>query len=487
MRLKLVLSIVGFMAVLCGISMLIPAIVDFFSGYESAAARFTVSSALSVSVGMLLYLLGNREREALRIKEMFLTTSLIWIVYALLSAFPFYISEYRISWVDSVFEAMSGLTTTGSTILSGLDHMTPGILLWRSILQWIGGAGIVIFAITILPILHIGGMQLFTTESSSQSERSLPTVGQNMRAVLFYFIGLTVVCGLCLKWAGMSWFDAINHALTTVSTGGFSTHDASIAYFHSISIDWIIIIFMMVSSLPLVLGLYIYRKRWSVIKNDAQIGFFFKAIGIALLLLLYLRWQSTHFAPREMGRYIRESLFSIISTMSTTGFVVSNYQIWGDFAVAFFMFLIMAGGCTGSTAGGIKMFRFTVLFRAGNVRLKKLVQPHGVFIPRYGNRAISDDILISVLVFIGLYLGTAIISTLVLSANGLDFISSFSGALTSLSNVGPALGHLIGPDKTFADLSDGCKWTLTAAMLVGRLEFVSIFVLFFPFLWRKSA
>ena len=487
MRFKLIFSIIGFMATVLGIGMVVPAAVDLLFDNMASAERFSMSAALCVSIGLLIYILAGSENEPLRTKEMFLTTTLVWVCYTLLAAFPFYMSEYHLSWTDSVFESMSGLTTTGSTILTGLDQMPRGLLLWRSMLQWLGGAGIVIVAIMILPALHIGGMQFFTTESSAQSERDLPTVVQNMRAFLIYLIGLTLACALCLKGAGMGWFDAANHALTTISTGGFSTHDASIGYFNSPLIEWILILFMALSGVPLVLGLYLIRGRWKPIKEDEQIAFYLKVVCFSAVFLTTLRWLSNHFVPKEVLTYFRESLFAIVSTMTTTGFVVDNYQLWGSFAIAFFMFLLMLGGCTGSTAGGIKMFRFTILFRATAVRLKSLVQPHGVFVPRYGRHVISDDILISVLVFIGLYLGTAIVTTLILSAYGLDFVTSFSGALSALSNVGPALGHTIGPDKTFASLPDGAKWILTFAMLVGRLEFVSVFVLFFPFLWRRNA
>ena len=487
MRFKLIFSIVGFMITLLGLGMVLPAAIDALAGSETSAERFIISAALCMSLGLIIRMMSGTDSDSLRVKEMFLTTTLVWVSYALLAAVPFYFSEYHLSITDSVFEAMSGLTTTGSTILTGLDTMPRGILLWRSMLQWLGGAGIVILAIMILPALHIGGMQFFTTESSAHSERDLPTVVQNMRALLIYLIGLTITCALCLKWAGMTWFDAANHALTTISTGGFSTHDASIGYFESPLIEWILIFFMAVSGLPLILGLYLIKGRWRPIKEDEQMAFYLKVIFASAVFLTTLRWLSRHFVPKEVLTYFRESLFSIVSTMTTTGFVVDNYQLWGSFAVAFFMFLLMLGGCTGSTAGGIKMFRFTILFRATAVRLKTLVQPHGVFVPRYGRHVITDDVLISVLVFIGLYLGTAVATTLVLSAYGLDFVTSFSGSLSALSNVGPALGHAIGPDKTFAALPNGVKWILTFAMLVGRLEFVSVFVLFFPFLWRKNA
>ncbi len=487
MRFKLIFSIVGLMGIICGFSMIPSVLTDFFYGYTESAHRFAVSAGLCVATGLLIYLLSESEKSPLRIKEMFLTTTLVWLTFAILAAVPFYISTYHISWTNAVFEAMSGLTTTGATILTHLDTMAPGLLLWRSLLQWFGGVGIVIVALFILPALRIGGMQFFTTESSAQNERDLPTVVQNMRALMIYFVGMTIACAVCLKLAGMTTFDAVNHAFTTVSSGGFSTHDASIAYYQNPTLEWILIVFMILSGLPLMLGLYVIQRRWRLIRADAQIGFYLKFLAVATIVLTFVRWLSVHFLPIELMTYVRQSAFSVITVITTTGFVAYDYQLWGSFAVAFFMFLFLSGGCTGSTSGGIKMFRYTILVRACGVRLKHLVQPHGVFIPRYGNHAISDDVLISVLVFFGLYLGTAVMCTLALSVLNLDFITSFSGTLSALSNIGPALGHVIGPDKTCDTLPAAAKWLLSLAMLVGRLEFVSVFVLFFPFLWRKNA
>lgn len=487
MRIRLVASIVGMMIVICGIVMTVPAIVDFIAGEQIAAERFALAAGITVSAGLIIRLLTGSVREPLRTKEMFLCTTSIWVFVCLFSALPFFVSTYHVSWTDSVFEAMSGLTNTGSTILSGLDNMTPGILLWRAMMQWFGGLGIVIVAILILPTLRIGGMQFFNTESSAQSDRDLPTVVKNMYAISLYFVGLSVACAICLWFAGMSVFDAICHAMTAISTGGFSTHDASIAYFDNPAVEWILSFFMFVSGMPLVLGLWIIRRQWKSIRNDSQIGFYLCFVGSVILALTIARWVSLEYDFNEVGRLLRETTFNVISVVTTSGFVSENYQLWGTFSLAIFMFLLACGACTGSTAGGIKMFRFSILWKTAGVRLKNLIQPHGVFIARYGERPIADDVLISVLVFWGFFLGTAVITTLGLSLTGLDFVTSFSGALTSIATVGPGLGSVIAPDQTFASLPSASKWILTVAMLVGRLEFATVFVLFFPFLWRRNA
>ena len=487
MRFRLVASIVSMMIMLCGISMGIPAVVDFLAGERAAAERFALAAGITVAAGLLVRLMAGSGREPLRVKEMFLCTTLIWLFFALFSAVPFFVSAYGISWTDAVFESMSGLTTTGATVLSGLDEMTPGILLWRAMTQWMGGVGIIIVAILILPALRIGGMQFFNTESSAQSERDLPTVAKNMRAILVYFVGLSVVCAGCLWLAGMGGFDAVCHAMTAISTGGFSTHDLSVAYFNNAAIEWILTFFMLMAGMPLMLGLLLVRRQWQSIRNNIQIWFYLRFVGMVIVLLTAVRWIASAADLSVIGQLLRESAFSVISVVTTTGFVASDYQEWGAFAVALFMFLLASGACTGSTSGGIKMFRFSILRQTIGVRLKNLIQPHGVFVARYGDRPIADDVLISVLVFLGFFAGTVMAVTLALSLVGLDFMTAFSGALTGIANVGPGLGTMIGPDQTFAALPSAAKWILVVAMMVGRLEFATVFVLFFPFLWRRNA
>ena len=369
MRFRLVASIVGMMIMLCGISMGIPAVVDFLAGERVAAERFALAAGITVAAGLLVRLMAGSGREPLRVKEMFLCTTLIWLFFALFSAVPFFVSAYGISWTDAVFESMSGLTTTGATVLSGLDEMTPGILLWRAMTQWMGGVGIIIMAILILPALRIGGMQFFNTESSAQSERDLPTVAKNMRAILVYFVGLSVVCAGCLWLAGMGGFDAVCHAMTAISTGGFSTHDLSVAYFNNAAIEWILTFFMLVAGMPLMLGLLLVRRQWQSICNNIQIWFYLRFVGMVIVLLTAVRWIASAADLSVIGRLLRESAFSVISVVTTTGFVAADYQEWGAFAVALFMFLLASGACTGSTSGGIKMIRFSILRQTIGVRL----------------------------------------------------------------------------------------------------------------------
>ena len=475
MRFGLIFAINARMLICCGMLMIIPALIDFFSQHDMANA-FTLSSAFTISVGALLYFLTPKEQDSLYPKEMFLTTTLMWLLYALFAAIPFYLPPHPVSFTNAFFESVSGLTTTGATIFSNIDSLSAGTLFWRSMTQWFGGIGIIVVALVVLPALRIGGMQLFATESVILSERISPTVRKSVRDILSYFILLTVMCGGCLWWAGMSPFDAMNHAMTTMATGGFSTHDASIAYYHSSSIEWILIVFMFLAGLPLVMGPHLFHKQFSSIRSNVQIMTFIKGVIIAVVILGFVYgWHN-----------FRTILFQVISVMTTTGFVTSDYNVWGPVAVSVFMILLICGGCTGSTSGGVKMFRFAVVARVLVQRMKSLVQPHAVFVARYGDKVIDTDIVDGVLFFCGMFCMTVVSSVILLSALNLDYITALSGTLTCVGNVGPALGNVIGPIQNFESLPDAAKWIMSADMLLGRLEFTSIVVLFLPFLWRRN-
>lgn len=486
MRFGLIFYIVSFMTILCGVAMCIPGLVDFYNGQIESAYRLFVPASMTVAAGLVTFFITHQEQQPLRPKEMFLTTTLIWVFFALFSALPFYFSEYNLCFTDSFFESMSGLTTTGATILTNLDTMNHGLLLWRSMTQWMGGVGIIVVAITVLPALHIGGMHFFTTESSDKTDRKSPKIAQNMYAILAFFLFLSVTCALSLWLAGMSVFDAINYAMTAVATGGFATKDASVGFYQNGTVEWILTFFMAMAGLPLIIGMYICKRNWRAIKGDDQIFtyimFFIASIGV----LSTYRWFHLNADLNDLENIIRASAFNIVSVVTTTGYTSENYGLWGNFAVVFFMFLLFVGGCTGSTAGGIKMFRFNILFKTVIAHLKTMVQPHGVFIARYNNRAISDDILIGVMVFISLFLMVAAAATLSLALLGLDFMTALSGTVASLSNVGPGLGNIIGPDKTFALLPSAAKWILAICMLMGRLEFIAIVILTLPFMWKKN-
>ena len=484
MRFRFIFSIVAFMSIFLGLAQLAPVAVDLYFHNTHSALLFLSSCIFTCSISTLLYWISRpQEEQPLRTKEMFLTTTLIWIFYALWGALPIYLSVSHLSLADAFFESMSGLTTTGATILSGLDYLPRGLLMWRAMMQWLGGIGVILIAVTILPTLRIGGMQFFTTEFSGDAMRQSPTVLQTMRLILTVFISLTMICTLFLKNAGMNWFDALAHAMTTISTGGFSTHDASIAFYDNPHIEWVLIAFMFFAGLPLVVWIQLFKRQFYLIRQNAQIKTYIRFVLVALGVLLLGRWL---FGTLMTQTSVRSSLFSLLSVMTTTGFVSENYNLWGNFSVLFFLFLLSIGACAGSTSGGIKMFRFAIVGREMSARLKASIQPHAIIVPRYGNRAISEDISSAVLFFLGIYLMTVCLGSLALSLTGLDVMTSFSGALTALANVGPGLGNFIGPDSTFAGLPDTAKIILSLLMLLGRLEFITVLVLFLPFLWRRS-
>lgn len=486
MRLQPIMSIVGFMVILCGFMMMFPATIDWLNNNVSSASHFSVTAALTVATGLIILMVTNQEQAPLRTKEMFLITAFIWLSYTFFCALPYFFSTHPVNFTNALFESASGLTTTGATIFTNLEHLPQGILVWRSLTQWMGGLGILVLAIMVLPTLHIGGMQLFNIEVSGESNRNAPTITQNISGIISYFILLTVICTVCLLLAGMNMFDAINHSMTTVATGGFSTHDQSIAFFHNPTIEWILTFFMFIGGLPLMIGIYIFHRYFNLIRQNEQIKLYcFTFIG-SFLFLAFLRWMNASFDNTTLSDILRSTAFTVISIITSTGYTVNNYQLWGNYAIIFFMFLMFIGACTGSTAGGIKMFRFSILFKVINSKLKGVARSHGIFIPHYGNQPITDDVITGVLVFMGLYAISLIIGTISLSLFNLDLITSMSGAISALSNIGPGLGDIIGPDKNFSQLPNGAKWILSFLMILGRLEFVAIIILAFPFFWKKN-
>ncbi len=486
MRFRLIFSIIGFMTVIGGLVMLLPAAVDWFWDFHQSAAVFALTSALTVAVGTILLLLTDVHHVPLRTKEMFIVTTLVWAAFVLFSALPFCFLGLNMSFVDALFEATSGLTTTGATVIADLSRLSPGTLFWRSLMHWMGGIGILVVAILILPTLQIGGMQLFNIEMSGESDRDMPTMSKNILGIFIFFVFLTLLAVISLYAGGMDWFDAVNHAMSVVATGGFSTHNESIAYFNSPVIDWILIFFMFIGGLPLAIGWLLITRNFSAIRDNEQIkNFCFLCIGLVLFIAA-VRWHQAAFDNHALSEVLRSTAFSVVSIVSTTGFVTVNYESWGSYATMIFFFLLLSGACTGSTSGGIKIFRYTILFKTIRAKLKSAARPNGVFIPRYGNKPVTEDIVTGVLVFMGLYAVCASVGAVLLSLFGLDLITSLSGAVSSLSNMGPALGKLIGPDQTFALLPEGAKLVMTLLMIIGRLEFVAVFVLLVPFFWKRN-
>jgi trk system potassium uptake protein TrkH len=476
-----VMFVIGWLLLLLGASMLIPAIADFGSGSENWQA-FTGSSAFTIFIGVLLVLGLRRPDVELQFRGVFLLTSLSWVVLCAFAALPLHLGHLELDLTDAVFEAMSGLTTTGSTVIVGLDNAPKGALLWRAMLQFLGGAGIIVMAMVLLPFLRVGGMQLFRSESSDRTEKLFPSTVSMVSRILVVYGGFNLICALALVMTGFSLFEAVCHAFSAIATGGFSTRDASVGGFQSPTAEWIIVLFMLLGGMPLVRFVAILQGRADLFWRDSQIRLY---VLVCLLATLVLALWLVVGQGRNVHDAVRAAAFNAISIITTTGFATEDYQLWGPSAVALFLGLTILGGCTGSTAGGIKMFRFEILWTAAQIYLIGLFLPNRVSRPRYAGKPIDNDIIFAVLSFVFFFIGTWGLFTVVLGAMGLDLVTAISASATALANVGPGLGNIVGPAGNFQPLSDPVKWVLTAAMLLGRLEFFTVLVLFHPAFWRR--
>ena len=460
--------------------MLVPAAVGLPPQGEDWSA-FVKASGVTLFVGISLILANRAEGFRLNLRQAFAFTGLSWLIIAAFSALPFAFSKLELSYTDAFFEAMSGITTTGATVIIGLDNAPPGILLWRSILQWLGGIGIIVFALAFLPVLRVGGMQLFRTEAFETPEKVLPRAAQLAAGIGAVYIGLTVLTAIVLWLAQMAPFDAVNHAMTSIATGGFSTRDASIGAYPP-SIQWILFVAMIIGSLPFVFYIDAVRGRVSPLAKDSQVRVFLGVLAVAILLvfawLIFDRGES-------MGAAITKAAFNVTSVMTGTGYSTEGFDKWGPFPFAMFFLLMFIGGCAGSTTCGIKIFRFQVAYAVGRVQVSRLMQPRGVFIPYYNRRPITDEISQSVMGFLLFFAMSFGILALLLGMTGLDPITALSGAASAIANVGPGLGPIIGPESSYTGLNDTAKWLLSAGMLIGRLEIFAVLVLFLPSFWKE--
>jgi len=479
---RAVFFLIGILLSIIATAMLIPLSVELFIYRTGGWREFAISSFITGLVGTLL-VLSNRSggKTELRVREAFLLTTASWLSASLFAALPFFWSSLSLGFIDCWFESVSSLTTTGSTVLAHLDKVSHGILLWRALLQWLGGTGIIVMAMSIFPILRIGGMQLFRNEFSDRSEKILPRVSQIATAILSIYFVFTVTCTLLLHLAGMKWFDAICHAMGTVSTGGLSTKDLSIATFHSFYIELILMVFMIIGGTTFILFVKLWRQNYRAVWQDSQLRAYLSIICVASLLGAF--WlminQNIDFLDS-----LRHSSFAVISVITSTGYTTEDYSLWGSFPLVLFFLLSLIGGCTGSTTGGIKIFRFQVLFAVAISHMRQLRRPHGIYLPTYQSQKISENISTSVFTFITLYAICLIMLAGGLSIFGLDFITSLSGAASALGNLGTGLGPLIGPTETFANLEVGPKCVLMFGMVLGRLELLAILLLFMPSFWK---
>ena len=477
---KTVFFVVGILLLILGVFMLIPYGIQIL--YKESSNSFFSSSIITIFIGILTILATLKRDNQLNLQQAFLFSTMAWISIAFFGSIPFFLSNLDLTFSEAFFESMSGITTTGSTVISNLDETPKSILMWRAIMQWLGGVGIIVMATTVLPLLKVGGMQVFKTDSS-EAEKLLPKTIEVASVIILIYTTLTISCVTIYWLQGMSVFDSIAHALTTLATGGFSTHNESIGYFKSPGIEFTSIIFIILGSLPFITYLKFIKGNRKIFFTDVQIkGFIYLVVISIIIMFLYLFLNNTEFSFLDN---LRISSFNVLSILSGTGYVTDDFGLWGEFPLIFFLFLMFIGGCAGSTTCGIKIFRLQILFIFIGNHLKKLVYPNSVFIINYNKQKVEDTFVNSVIIFIFSYLLLFLIISILLSISGLDFLSAISGAATSISNVGPGLGDMIGPNGNFSQVSDISKWILSFSMLLGRLEIFAVLVLFLPSFWRS--
>ena len=476
---KTVFFTLGLLQVILGFAMIIPVVAQLI--YQEFDSSFISSGIITVVFGVLFFLSNLDHDKKLNLPQAFLLTALSWLSIAIFGSLPFIFSNLNLSITDSFFESMSGITTTGSTIIQDLEIAPKSILLWRAILQWLGGIGIIVMAITLMPIMNVGGMQLFKISSNDTAEKILPKSKQiSIRLIIIYSI-LTFICAFFYKLFGMNFFDSLTHSMTTIATGGFSNYNQSIGYFDSFLIEITSMIFIILGSIPFIAYIKFLNGDKKIFFSDTQVVAFLKVTFFSIIALsIYL-----FFSKGFQNESLRSVSFNVISILTGTGYVTKNFDQWGNFPLIFFLILMFIGGCAGSTACGIKIFRVQLLYRFLLNQLKKIIYPRGVFVIKYDKNIIDDKFMSSVISFIFLYIIIFFSLTAILSLTGLDFVTSISGAATSISNVGPGLGDTIGPNGNFSSLENSSKWVLSLGMILCRLELFAILVLFIPSFWRK--
>jgi trk system potassium uptake protein TrkH len=480
--LRPVFFVIGLMSAALGILMFIPMLVDLFD--EGRAWRaFGISGGVTTLFGALLATITYTPKPSLRARGAFVLTVFSWLTLSILSALPFLFEPINLSITDALFEATSGITTTGATILTGLDDMPRGVLMWRALLQWIGGVGIIVTAMAVLPMLKVGGMQLFRLESSDMGEKILPRAASLAIGISLVYLTLTVLCFVGYMLTDMDWFDALAHAMTTLATGGYSTSDASMGGFMDNGADIVGVIFMLAGGMPF--GVYLLmttRGDWRAPLRDSQVRAFLMIVTCLIAIITMFLVVSDQF---EFSRGLRLAAFNTVSIVTGTGFATTDYASWGPFAVTAFFAFMFIGGCAGSTACSIKIFRYQVAFEALRNYLFRMPRQHSVVPMRYGGRTLPPAVVYSVMSYFFVFFLTFVVTAILLSLLGLDTITAWSGAGSAVANVGPGLGEIIGPSGTYQDLPGSAKWVLLVAMIIGRLEIITALVLLTPAFWRS--
>ncbi|MWD28736.1 potassium transporter TrkH [Aquicoccus sp. SCR17] len=472
--------VIGLLLMALGTTMLVPLGLDVAEGNDHWPAFAESFIVTMLSGGLMALACSNGVKRGLTIQQTFLLTTGVWVALPIFGALPFVLGATEARFVDSFFEAMSGLTTTGSTVFTGLDDLPAGLILWRAILQWLGGIGIIVVAMVFLPELRVGGMQIFKAEAFDTMEKILPRAAEMAAQISVIYLGITVACTVSYAVFGMGAFDAVVHALTTVSTGGFSSYDASFGTFSG-PLEYIATFFMLLAALPFVRYVQMLNGNRLAVFRDAQVKAF---LGVIAVLVVVCAVVLVAIFPHDWEQAVRESLFNIVSIISGTGYASVDYMEWGPFLISIFLFVGLIGGCAGSTACSVKIFRYQILINSLRAQIRKIQAPHGIFTPRYDGRPVTEDVMNSVMAFFVLFVVTLGLFSVALGLTGLDFTTSVSGAVATLANIGPGLGEIIGPAGNFAPLNDAAKWIMCAAMLIGRLELLAVYALLTVTFWR---
>lgn len=478
----IIFRVLGILLMVFSIALL-PPIITSIIYQDGALIAFLDAFAITFAAGALCWYPVRNRHQDLRTRDGFIVTVMFWLVLALSGSLPLMLAEQPgLNFTDAFFESMSGWTTTGATLITGIDHLPESILLYRQLLQWLGGMGIIVLAVAILPMLGIGGMQLYRTETPGPMKDSklTPRITETAKTLWYIYAFLTVCCAIGFWFGGMSLFDAICHAFSTVAIGGFSTHDASIGYFDSIAIETIAVIFMLISSVNFALHFYAWRFRsfkqyWA----DAEVRTILTVLAIAGLVIFVVLTASNTYEANDALRY---GLFELVSIATTTGYATADFTTWPIFVPFLLFFLAFMGGCAGSTGGGLKVIRVLLIYKQGSREVKRLIHPNAIIPIRVGGRPVDDRVVEAVWGFFSVYLTLYIIMTLILLATGLDFVTAFSAVGACINNLGPGLGEVAAH---YGEISDVAKWTLSFAMILGRLEIFTLLVLFTPTFWRQ--
>ena len=477
-----IFMISGYFVSILGLTMLIPAAIDIY--YNSFYwSPFLTSAIISLFIGLSLYLGNHLKIEKISIRQGYLLTCFSWFALSVLASFPFILCETTSSWADAFFEAVSGITTTGATIFTDIDNLPKSILMWRSLLNGLGGVGIVIFAVALLPFLGIGGMEIFQRESSDLNEKLMPKINYIAKRIIVIYVLLLALTFVGLIFSGMGKFDALNHALAAVSTGGFSTKTASVGYFDNLKAEIVLILGMVAGSLPLTWYLTIFKPQFKNSFRSAQVPFFLKTLVFYILFTTV--WLSYTNPNYNFFQALRVSAFNVVSITTDCGFVSTDYMLWGAFTQTIFLIFALTGGCSGSTAGSVKSFRWQVIIAFLKKSIINLTEPSRIMPVKIKNLTVDNKIIYSVFVFVSFFALSITFLTVLIAITGIDLATAFSAAIGCITNAGPGVGNIIGPAGSYAPLSDFAKYVCSFGMLLGRLEVMTVLIIFTKNFWKK--